>query len=68
MKDPKTGKDVFCRKVPTFGVAFHSRMLEKGLEKLKNSDEVVSSVDTDLQAADVAHIPQRRMYISQAWH
>ncbi|CAD7955255.1 unnamed protein product [Amoebophrya sp. A120] len=36
-----TAKKILCRKVPTFGVAFHSAMLEPGLAKLKEQLEKV---------------------------
>mmetsp|Transcript_18751 Transcript_18751/g.46867 ORF Transcript_18751/g.46867 Transcript_18751/m.46867 type:complete len:2716 (+) Transcript_18751:643-8790(+) len=36
-----TSKKILCRKVPTFGVAFHSAMLEKGLAKLSAQLEEV---------------------------
>ena len=36
-----SGKKFFCRKVPTFGVAYHSKMLEPGLEILRKQLESV---------------------------
>ncbi|CAD7949012.1 unnamed protein product [Amoebophrya sp. A25] len=58
-------KKILCRKVPTFGIAYHSAMLEPGLAKLR--EQLEATIDNAVDPATGKKIPMEKRRRSPKW-